>query len=113
VLPPPPAEDPWEEDRSPSYEGGTQVGGGSGMGVHGVVVTAPSTVSTTPAQPVTAPLPTQDQVAGQPASLLHLIVSAMQLDVPVGIVVHAKVGGPPSAETLPSHTPPMSGVHVK
>jgi hypothetical protein len=114
ALAPLPLEDPGVlEDKAPPYDGGTHVGGGSGVATHGVVVTAPSTVSTTLAQPLLAPLPVQDQVAGQSVSLLQLIVSATQLDVPVGVVVHTKVGGPPSADTLPSQTPPMSGVHVK
>ena len=81
--------------------------------MQGVGVAAPSTVSITLGQPSTVPPPTQDHVAGQSPALLQSIVSARQLEVPVGVDVHTTVGEPPSAETLPSQTPSESGVHLK
>ena len=119
VLPPELSADPWKVDASaPPYDGGMQyreVGGGVGVGAHVVVVTAPSTLSTTPAQPLRAPPlePSHVHVAGHSLSALQLIVSATQLEVPVGVVVQTVTGGAPSPDTLPSQTPFVFGVHVK
>jgi len=54
-----------------------------------------------------------NQVAGQSPSVVQSMVSATQLDVPVGADVHVRLGGAPSPETVPSQTPLTSGVHLK